>query len=636
MLKAIFSERYFTGWRLACLICLVLSALVYMPSIPGLYLWDDPLFIGGAALGGARNPADCFHAAFQFLYYRPLTALTLWWEARRYPETPLLFHQTNLLIHVLTVGILLSLFRKTFDSGRVALVGGLLFALHPAHLGTVAYISGRSDSLGTLFVALWSWMLVTAGQVRGAARGGLLWGSVAAYALALGASEQALLLPLALLAMPWPDREPAGRATRAGVLLLCVLCGAGYLVLWNRVVPGALARTPGVSLLSPVDFGAGVYYYAMLLIAPLPGRLLEFGIDGGAHPVTAAIGLAAGACAVWQIRRLRSRAPHASWFLLLACLSLIPVSGLVPLRSPAVMPGSLGMALPGLSALAGWLLVLPRRGMAEAGAGEPGSGIRGPVAGVCLLAYAVLTVWGAGLYRQGERLFTTALRYHPESAVAHYNAGVDAMRRGDRRRVVRELEATLHVLYDSEAWRSPDGATAVADDPELLRRLFALRRQPGRLRPRLVELHCALGNAALEAGQREYAVDQFRVGRALLPNDPTANLCLGACALQDRRYVEAEQNLRAALHAAPQSVGAHSLLAETLKASGRLRESEQELKRCIVLRPHVVRTYLRLADVQRLIGNRQAAEETLREGKRQEALAEQTQPEEHTHEGRSD
>src|SRR5947208_3069070 len=83
-----------------------------------------------------------------------------------------------------------------------AILGGMLFAAQPTQVSAVAWIGGRTDSLCTLFVALFAWMLhASATAEPGGRRKSLLAISASCFFLALLAKEQAIaLLPAAPLA----------------------------------------------------------------------------------------------------------------------------------------------------------------------------------------------------------------------------------------------------------------------------------------------------------------------------------------------------------------------------------------------------------------------------------------------------
>ena len=93
--------------------------------------------------------------------WHPLTWLSLMLDAELGGGSALLFHLTNVLLHLVNTLLLFQLFVRmtggVWQSGLVA----LMFAVHPLHVESVAWISERKDVLCTLF-----WMLAMLAYVR--------------------------------------------------------------------------------------------------------------------------------------------------------------------------------------------------------------------------------------------------------------------------------------------------------------------------------------------------------------------------------------------------------------------------------------------------------------------------------------
>jgi hypothetical protein len=141
--------RFFTRWRLACLAIVVVSGLLYLPVLSGLAIWDDHSLIAGSGIGGGKSLIDCFTEPFLKHYFRPLVSISFFLDHRLWGTGTFFYHQTNILIHVLTTAFLLGLLQTAFSNRRIALAGALVFALQPTQVSTVAWIGGRTDSPGS-------------------------------------------------------------------------------------------------------------------------------------------------------------------------------------------------------------------------------------------------------------------------------------------------------------------------------------------------------------------------------------------------------------------------------------------------------------------------------------------------------
>src|SRR5437667_9622531 len=85
---------------------LILAGAIYLPSIGGLAFSDDLILIGGQGIGGGERFADCFTHPFLGAYFRPMVSVSFFIERKLFNGNPFFYHQTNILIHVLTTGAL--------------------------------------------------------------------------------------------------------------------------------------------------------------------------------------------------------------------------------------------------------------------------------------------------------------------------------------------------------------------------------------------------------------------------------------------------------------------------------------------------------------------------------------------------
>jgi len=124
---------------------LAVSFLIYLNSLPNDFIFDDiPL---------VQNSINVLSTGFWDLIrsYRPLRYITYSIDYRIFGMNPWGFRLMNIIYHSLTV---ISLFRmlKVFGlTKRAAFISALIFAVHPVHTDSVAYISGRRDVLMGLF-----------------------------------------------------------------------------------------------------------------------------------------------------------------------------------------------------------------------------------------------------------------------------------------------------------------------------------------------------------------------------------------------------------------------------------------------------------------------------------------------------
>jgi tetratricopeptide (TPR) repeat protein len=201
----------------------VLVSVVWSSALAAGFVFDDFLFLDQVScwqidrwseLPGVTSHIKCS--------YRKLRYLSLAVDHILWGRDPWGYHLTNLLLHIATTALVLTLMRRWVTNIPLAVGATLLWALHPVHADTVTYISGRRDLLTTLFfvasVLLWptDW--------RRLSRAGLRAGAAAiTFALAMLSKEMAVTLPAIIVVISWfQHRSGAPDADRSVARMVAV------------------------------------------------------------------------------------------------------------------------------------------------------------------------------------------------------------------------------------------------------------------------------------------------------------------------------------------------------------------------------------------------------------------------------
>src|SRR5258706_494192 len=185
---------------------------------------------------GARR-GECRQGSGQHSgFWRPLISLSYWLDLRVFGGQPWGFHAMNVAAHAAVSALVALVLEQAGIAALGALLAGLWFALLPAHVEPVAFVSGRTDVYCALFVLL-AFLLDRRARAAGRAWPG--WGATLALALALLAKEASVaLLPLLAIA-EWvgPARPGAPRRDRLRWLAAPAALCALYLVAHAALVP---------------------------------------------------------------------------------------------------------------------------------------------------------------------------------------------------------------------------------------------------------------------------------------------------------------------------------------------------------------------------------------------------------------
>ena len=389
--------------------------------------------------------------------YRPVVIGSFavqWWASG---GSPVLFHAVNVVAHAAVCVVLLILL-ASFVPLVVALVGALLFAVHPLHVEAVANVVGQSEIYAAGAVLLACWLYLAGAEWTGARRGGRLAAIAVLYLIGLGAKEIAVTLPalLVLLELARESPEPPARRVARGLPVYVSLAAVlvAYLVLRTAVLGTMTGEVPAPALRG---LTGGERVLTALTVWPEYLRLLFFPVSLAADYSPAVVLTATGVnldvvagvvvlvgllVLAWALRR---RIPLVSLGIAWFCVTILPVSNLiipagVILAERTLYLPSVGLAIAVAGLVAHWLpqLARPRiRGVALT---------LGLVAGLLLM---VRTVLRNPTWLDSFTVLNTLAVEHPESYLSLRSRGAGLARVGqlDEARQAYEAAVSLAPMH---------------------------------------------------------------------------------------------------------------------------------------------------------------------------------------------
>ena len=204
------------------------AVLPYLNALRGGFLFDDILLVSHhKAVTGPFHPwlilkSPYWESIREALLWRPVTTFGFAVDWHVGGGSPTWFHAANIALHALVTLLWVWFIRRISGRGSLALVAGLLFAVHPVHTEAVTWISGRSELLAAGFT-LAALHLAWSPRLR--------WWTPLAVLLAVGSKESAAAVPIVLLFFTWAFRRrredappwSVGIVSLAPVLLYVVL-----------------------------------------------------------------------------------------------------------------------------------------------------------------------------------------------------------------------------------------------------------------------------------------------------------------------------------------------------------------------------------------------------------------------------
>jgi Flp pilus assembly protein TadD len=582
-------------------ICLLLAAvlILYWPVASFEFVYDDDLYVAknhhvqeGLTLDGLKWSFTTFHAG----NWHPFTWLSHMADVEIHRFDAGGHHRTSVLIHAAAAILLFFVLSGMTNSLWASALVAALFAIHPLHVESVAWVSERKDVLSGLF-----WILT-----MGAYGYYVRHPSILRYLLVLGSFSLGLLskpmvvtLPFVLLLLDyWPLERYSGAAT---VFVKSVSSSAtpgrsAALRLFAEKIPLILLVVPScivtvmaqnsVGALLPLEkisvgeriANAIVSYMAYIGKAVWPFDLAVYYPHVGVPPVweiaVASLLLISISCvAVVKAREMPFLIVGWLWYL----GTLVPVIGLVQVGSQSMADRYTYIPLMGLYIAVAW----GAKSLLEK---HPGSGQPVRVClfivltGMLLLARHQVTTWSNGI-----TLFENAISATTVNPVAHNNAGVAYMDRNDCGNAVPHFLKAIEQKSDyASAYNNLGICAARANRAENALQCFAqaIAADPLFTKPRIER-----GLLWARLQRHDEAKDDLLQVLRIDPTHDGAHTNLGMIFVQQGRLGDAERHLIEALRLNHRNAEALNNLAFVRMEQGRPEEAVDCLRKALKLAP---------------------------------------------------
>ena len=556
-------ESRFTG----VVICLALVAITwavfgqtlthdFVNFDDHVYVYENPLVIRGLSTEGIAAAFTQTHAR----NWHPLTTLSHMLDCQLYGLNARGHHLTNLLLHTISVLLLFLLLKQMTDGLWQSAFVAALFAIHPLHVESVAWVAERKDVLSAMFFMLTLVAYARYTRAPSALRYLLV---TVLFALGLMSKPMLVTVPFVLLLLDyWPlDRIVSHKSQvrrRLPTLItekipLCALsvfsCIATLFA--QRQNPSAIDQLPFLWRLENAFVSYVTYIWQMLW----PARLAAF----YPHPnnrisilgVTTAFALLFGVSLL--VIFLRRTKPYlvTGWFWYLGML--VPVIGLVQVGEQAHADRYTYLPQIGLYIMITWTvsdLLLKSTRLRRA--------LVAVIAATAILILGVRAFGQTSYWKNSETLWNHALAVTDDNDVAHNNLGFLFLRRGELDKATSEFQMALDIRSKNTQSHYGLGTALIQSN---------------------------LGNVLAQKHLYDAAVEHLREAVKLRPDYADGYFNLGSVLFQQGQIDQAITRWRKALAIRPRDAEAHRNVADALRKQGKLHEAIEEYEQTLNITP---------------------------------------------------
>ena len=646
----------------------VLTVLAYSPALTGDFVnWDDPEYVVNnysIRSLAPRNIATFFTRPYVG-HYAPLTILSYALDHRVYGLNPSGYHATNLALHILNTLLVCALAYALSGRRAVAYVTAALFAVHPLHVESVAWVTERKDVLSAFFYlsSIISYRAFirprgddsAGGPSRSSRRcSGCYWLSLLFFLCALLSKAMAISLPFVLILLDYcyGAREEPGAPGRTGLLrasvrikipffVLSAIFGAVILIISKSggAMRPAFYRDPAIHAL--VAARNLVWYVAKMLY---PVRLSAF------YPYPASMQrvlpkfmlclFAAGAASIMIVLGRRNR-----WLLfgaLFYLITIFPVIQLIPVGNAIVADRYAYLPSFGILFIAG--VLFDRLCAAVSHAGRWGTGIPERLAvytAICvaIVCLSLLTLKRCFVWQDSERLWSDVIGKYPSVATAWLNMGEVLLTRGRLDEAIgmfkrsAELEPDQVRVYSNlgdayrkkglmdEAEKALVRARTLNPADAVVRNNLGLvyvgQNLPLKARNEFeravsmkadyAEPHNNLGLLSKMDGDTNRAVHEFREAIAINSLFRDAYHNLASTLEQQGNVADGIENYRRAIELKPDFAPVHNDLGLAYARINRIPDAVAEFEKAVQLEPAFAQAYYNLALCYFIRGDKEKA-----------------------------
>ncbi len=600
-----------TWWRnrhvlLGLAAILVVTFVSFYPSLnAGFTNWDDLEYVTESPyivnLNG-ESIATMFTEEIASNYH-PLTIFSLALNYQISTLNPASYHWTNLILHLLNVVLVFWFVYLLFDRKIWgALLVAFLFAIHPMHVESVAWIAERKDVLYTFFFVA---ALITYLNYLKNKKNAYYLYTLILFVLSCLSKPTAVMLPVILVLVDWyKNREFSSKILLEKVpfFVLSVVFGIITIMVQSDTAV-VVGESDAHNLFERFLFACyGTMMYVVKLFVPINLSAFHPYPKGLSllHYVSPVVVLGLGGLLLWSLRRTKVVAFGLLFYGAMIALTL----QFVQVGNAIISDRYTYAAYIGLFLIFGYLLdgFLQKKNIS--------SGIRygvlGGLAAVGIL-FCVMTYQRCDVWQNSGNLWTNVIKQYPDSHIAHNQLGnyyFEAQRYDEALVHLNQSIALKPIYYKARISRGKVFRRLKKYPEALTDYNKAIDLEPNR-----DEAYNNRGNIYFETQQFDKALADYQKVTQLNPSESKAYGNTGAIYAQQGKFPQALESLNKALAMNPAYQDAIANRGVVHAQTGNHQAAIQDFSRAIQLNPNRANLYGFRADSYQALGNMQQAQQ---------------------------
>jgi tetratricopeptide (TPR) repeat protein len=575
-----------------------------------LYVFQNQQVLKGLTFDGLKSAFTTAPACGNWL---PLTWLSFMLDCQFFGPDPGWIHLVNVFLHLANTLLLFTILKKMTGSLWPSAFVAAVFALHPLHIESVAWVTERKDVLSTFF------MLLTLAAYIGYTKSPSVYRyllSLVLFAMGLMAKPMLVTLPFVLLLLDyWPlermkfetgDIAPDNKKTGLPWPKL-ILEKIPFLALsiTSSVITFFATRAGGSSLdvigLKFRVFNAAVAYCEYIKKMFWPSKLAVF----YPHPGNSISPAKAAACIilllgltalfVYLARRRKYLATGWLWYL----GTLVPVIGIVQVGGQSMADRYTYIPFIGLFIIIAWSLqeLLSKWRYRQA--------ILGVSMAIVLTGFGICSYQQLSVWKNSVSLFSQALEVTQNNSLAYNNLGNAYSSLGSYQEAIEAFKQAIRIKPDTNKtfYNLGNAYSSLGRYQEAIKAY----KQAIRIKPDYADAYNNLGNAYCRIGRYQEAIEPFKQAISFKPDYAKAYNGLGAAYGSLGRFQEAAEAFKQAINLKPDDHNAYNNLGIAYRMLGRYEEAIEVYKQVIKLNPDIPYAHYNLGNAYLNIGDKESA-----------------------------